>query len=210
MARWGYGLGSALLQVGAAALVGALSGLPGAVVAVLAAAAVALPYGWAVARLDAYADTGRGLALFALDHTWSLVNTIAGALFLALNLVGGHRLDPAPSRHRGRIVVREQALPGYATTVGNVIAGLTPGNEAHEDLHVRQGRLLGPLYLPLVALGYVLCAACPLWLRRHDHTVWPITGPIRYFTHGVYPHVWHEAWAYRRDRLARREGDRNH
>ncbi|MDI1462466.1 glycine zipper family protein [Catellatospora sp. KI3] len=191
---------SALVQTGAAALVGARLGLPGAVTAALAAAAVALPYAWAVRRLDAYPGTGRGLALFAVDHTWSLLNTVAGALFLALNLVAGHRLDPACSRHRGRIVLREQALPGYATTVGNVIAGLTPANAAHEDLHVRQGRLLGPLYLPLIALGYVLCTVCPLWLRRHDHTAWPITGPIRYFTHGVYPHVWHEAWAYRRDR----------
>ncbi|GHJ48728.1 hypothetical protein Cs7R123_60700 [Catellatospora sp. TT07R-123] len=199
-----------LAQVGAAVLVGALLGWPGAVAAGLAAAVVALPYGWAVARLDAYPATGRGLVLFAVDHSWSLLNTVAGALFLALNLVGGHRLDRGPSRGRGRIVVREQALPGYATTVGNVVAGLTPANEAHEDLHVQQGRLFGPLYLPLVALGYVLCTVCPLWLRRHDHASWPITGPVRYFTHGVYPHVWHEAWAYRRDRLSRQNGDPGH
>ena len=90
-------------------------------------------------------------------------------------------------------------MPGYATTLGNVIAGGTPANERHEDLHVRQARLFGPLYLPLVGLNTCCSASCRCGGCHHDHDGYPITGPGRYFTRGVYPHVWHEAWAYRRD-----------
>ncbi|MEU8004592.1 glycine zipper family protein [Catellatospora sp. NPDC049111] len=183
----------------AAVAAGSLLGAGWAVFAGVVIAVVAVPYGWAVGRVRAYPASPRGVALFAVDHSWSLVNTIAGAGFLAVNLARGHHLDPPRCCHRGRIDVHEQAIQGYATTLGNVVAGGTAANERHEDLHVRQARLLGPLYLPLVGLNYALFSVLPVWWFYHDHDGYPITGPGRYFTRGVYLHVWHEAWAYRRD-----------
>lgn len=191
---------SALAQVAVAASAGALLlGARGAVVAAVLAGCVAGPFGWAVGRVRAYPPSARGVGLFVVDHSWNLINTLAGAAFLTVNLVRGHHLDPPRCRHRARIDLREQALPGYATTLGNVVAGATPANERHEDLHIRQARLLGPLYLPLIAANYVLFSVFPVWWLIHDHDGYPITGPVRYFTRGVYLHVWHEAWAYRRD-----------
>ncbi|WP_212841987.1 glycine zipper family protein [Catellatospora sp. IY07-71] len=194
------GVGSAGIQVGAvSAAAGWLLGPVGAVAGGALAVLVAVPYGWAVVRVRAYPATPRGVGLFAVDHSWSLVNTIAGAAFLAANLARGHRLDPLACRHRGRINIFEQAVRGYATTVGNVVAGANARCERHEDVHVRQARLFGPLYLPLIAVNYVLFSVLPVWWLVHDHAGYPITGAGRYFTHGVYHHVWHEAWAYRRD-----------
>ncbi|MEV0457096.1 glycine zipper family protein [Catellatospora methionotrophica] len=195
-----------LVQVAAAAVAGSLLGAAGALVAAGVVAVAALPYGWAVGRVRAYPRSVRGAVLFAVDHSWSLVNTVAGAGFLTVSLARGHHLDPPRCRGRGRIDIHEQAVRGYATTLGNVVAGGTAANERHEDLHVRQARLLGPCYLPLVGLNYALFSVLPVWWLYHDHDGYPITGPGRYFTRGVYLHVWHEAWAYRRD-VRDRHGD---
>ncbi|MEV4415049.1 glycine zipper family protein [Catellatospora sp. NPDC049609] len=183
--------------MGAAA--GWVLGPAGALVGGAVAAVAAVPYGWAVGRVRAYQPTAHGVGLFAVDHSWSLVNTCAGAVFLTANLARGHRLDPSACRHRGRVNLREQAIRGYATTVGNVVAGATAACERHEDVHVRQARLFGPLYLPLIAANYALFTVLPVWWLYHDHAGYPITGPRRYLDRGVYLHVWHEAWAYRRD-----------
>ncbi|MFD0597654.1 hypothetical protein ACFQZ4_39645 [Catellatospora coxensis] len=96
----------------AAVAAGSLLGAGWAVVAGVAVAGVAVPYGWAVGRVRAYPASLRGVALFAVDHSWSLVNTIAGAGFLAVNLARGHHLDPPRCCHRGRIDLHEQAVRG--------------------------------------------------------------------------------------------------
>jgi hypothetical protein len=132
-----------------------------------------------------------------VDLTWSALNTWAGALYLAGHLAVGHRLDDARSRGTGSLWVVEGTFPGYATTIGIVKAGATEAVDAHEMVHVFQGRLLGPLYLPSVGLNYVLATVVPYWLPYHDRSRWPITGIATYFLNGVYPNVWNEAWAYR-------------
>jgi hypothetical protein len=173
--------------------VGALLGGP---VGALAGFVTGAVFGLALARGQVYPPTARGAALFALDHSWSLPNTVAGSIYLAAQ--GKRHLDQEATIHSGRIYVRQQFIPGYATTVGTVIAGCTPRLKAHEDLHVRQARILGPLYLPLVVLGYVLASVFPYWFFHRDRD--KVKGPVSYFSCGVYPHVWHELWAYRADR----------
>ncbi|MBB5873111.1 hypothetical protein F4553_006545 [Allocatelliglobosispora scoriae] len=192
---------SALVNAAVAALVGWLfGGYAGLMTGVVIALGFALPFAWALATAGVYPRSTRGVALFVLDHTWSLPNTAAGAAFLVGNLLAGHRLDRPRSRGSARVNVVEQAIPGYATTIGTVIAGVSPRTERHEDLHILQARLLGPLYLPLVAANYAVFALLPLWLVYHDHRGTPIRCTRDYFLLGVYPHTWHEAWAYRRDR----------
>ncbi|HCT76804.1 MAG TPA: glycine zipper family protein [Micromonosporaceae bacterium] len=147
----------------------------------------------------AYPRSRRGLALFVIDHTWSLPNTVAGSLYLLLHLAMRHSIDRDSTFHSGQIHIVERLNRHYAMTIGPVVAGATPALRRHEDVHVFQARVLGPLYLPLVGLNYVLFTIAPVWLLYHDYERWPIKGPITYFTCGVYPHVWHEAWAFRRD-----------
>lgn len=192
------GTASASINTAVAALIGWLvGGRTGLVVGAILGLGYAMPFAWALATGRVYPVSPRGAALFVVDHTWSLLNTIAGALFLLANLLAGHRLDRTRSRRSARVNIVEPALPGYATTIGNVVAGVTPSTERHEDLHILQARLLGPLYLPLVGLNYAVFTLLPVWLVYHDHQHHPITGTRGYFTRGVYPHVWNEVWAHR-------------
>jgi hypothetical protein len=163
---------------------------------VLVAALVAV-FGWAAVTAKAYPRTPRGMTSLLVDLTWSLSNTVAGAGFLALNLLRHNRIDCAFSRGRATIGLEHGMIPGFATTIGPVQAGTGMNVDGHEAVHVFQARLLGPLYLPLVVLNYVVATLLPYWLIYHDHEAAPITNPSTYFMRGVYPHCWHEEWAYR-------------
>ncbi|NES27261.1 glycine zipper family protein [Micromonospora terminaliae] len=180
-----------------AGLGAAAGGTIGLLVGAVAGLLIGAPFGWAVASAGTYAADAKGIVLFVVDHTWSLLNTLAGALYLTLHLVFGHQLDRAVSQASGRVNLVEGVSPRYATTIGTVCAGSSPGIQRHEDVHVLQARLLGPLYLPLVALNFALFTIAPVWLLWHDHSNAPINRFTRYFEIGVYPHVWNEAIAYR-------------
>ena len=193
-----FGIVSAAVQVVLGALFGLWAGgtiglLIGAVVGLLVGAV----FGWAVASAGVYAADARGILLFVVDHSWSLLNTVVGAIYLAVHLLFGHSLDPPTSQGSCRVSVVEGVSPRYATTIGTVCAGSSPGIQRHEDVHVFQARLLGPLYIPLVLANYALFTVAPVWLLYHDHTNAPINRFTRYFEIGVYPHVWNEAIAYR-------------
>ncbi|SCL35130.1 hypothetical protein GA0070616_5146 [Micromonospora nigra] len=194
----GYGFVSALVHTVAAAVLGLLVGGP---VGLLVGAGLGLVvggvFGWAVASARVYGPDSRGVFLFVVDHTWSLLNTVVGAVYLALHLVVGHSLDRAGSQRSCRVNVVEGVSPRYATTLGTVCAGSGPAIQRHEDVHILQARILGPLYIPLVVANYVLFTIAPVWLLWHDHQGAPINRFTRYFEIGVYPHVWTEAIAYR-------------
>ena len=193
-----FGIVSAAVQVVLGALFGLWAGGPiGLLIGAVAGLLVGAPFGWAVASAGVYGPDARGVWLFLVDHTWSLLNTAVGAVYLAVHLIFGHQLDRTTSQHSCRVNVVEGVSPRYATTIGTVCAGSSPGIQRHEDVHIFQGRLLGPLYIPLVLLNYVLFTIAPVWLLWHDHTNAPINAFTRYFEIGVYPHVWNEAIAYR-------------
>jgi hypothetical protein len=192
------GILSALVHAGWGALLGYLAGgrlglLVGGGIGLLLGAV----FGWAVASARVYGPDTRGFLLFVVDHTWSMLNTVAGALYLAIHLILGHSLDRPTSRHSCRVSVGEGLSSHYATTIGTVCGGSSSGIQRHEDVHILQARLLGPLYIPLVVTNYVLFALAPVWLIYHDHTNAPINKFTRYFEIGVYPHVWNEVIAYR-------------
>jgi hypothetical protein len=192
------GVLSALVHTGYGALLGYLAGGPvGLVIGAGVGLLLGAVFGWAVASAKVYGPDVRGVLLFIVDHTWSMLNTVAGALYLTVHLVFGHSLDRAASQHSCRLNVVEGVSPSYATTIGTVCAGAGSNIQRHEDVHILQARLLGPLYIPLVLANYALFAIAPIWLIYHDHTNAPINKFTRYFEIGVYPHVWNEAIAYR-------------
>jgi hypothetical protein len=178
---------------------GALSGVQhGSIVGAILCLSVGVLHGWALAVAHAYdLSSWRGLSVYVIDHTWSGVNTLAGAMFLLVALALGSRLDLAATRGSNRIGMAEGVLPGYATTIGIVQAGTGRRVDRHEAVHILQARIFGPAYLPLVVAGYVLATVLPYWLIYHDRRSQPITGFGAYFHRGVYPHTWHEEWAYR-------------
>jgi hypothetical protein len=187
--------GALMVAVGAAA--GAATRRRGArVVGGAVAALVGGPYAAAVARHAPYERSRRGGVQWLVDSSWSAPNTVAGAVFLAHQRAVGNPELPDRSRGSGSIWLERSAVPGYATTIGIVKAGSSDRVDAHEDVHVLQARLLGPLYLPLVALDYVLATLFPFWLRHRAPPAAPIRSVRDYFHRGVYREVWHERWAY--------------
>ncbi|HZN71127.1 MAG TPA: glycine zipper family protein [Micromonosporaceae bacterium] len=174
-----------------------LGGVVGALVVGGIAGGVGAVFGWAVVKAEPYEKTAASVLIFLIDHTWSLLNTMAGAIYLTANLIFGNKIDLERSRHSGAIQLENGVIPGYLTTVGTVIAGVDEPVHAHEHGHVLQARIFGPMYLLLVAISYVLATVLPYWLLYHDRTKYPINSFGNYFLQGVYPHTWNEEWCYR-------------
>ena len=118
-----------------------------------------------------------GVIAFVLDSSWALVTTSAAAGSHLMALRSGD-LDDGLSRRRNRHVYRGGFTPrrGFAVTVGNVVSGagdtsFTARRELvddHEEIHVWQARLLGPLF-PVAYLGWMVVSV-PLavvgWVRH--------------------------------------------
>src|SRR5690606_20143310 len=94
---------------------------------------------------------------YVLDVTWSLLNTFAGlAVWIpACLIVGGKLKTPDANSQRSGCFVfdKNPRGSGWDTTIGTVVAGHW---SAHEEIHVWQARLFGPLYLISYGLGLVL------------------------------------------------------
>jgi hypothetical protein len=183
---------------------GALWGAPR-----LGAAAGAV-HGWMAGRRRVYERNRRGAAAFLLDHTWALPTTIASTVMLTVSewrrRVGG--VDPgfvdSLSRRSNRFVFRRGLVlrRGFALTVGTVVTGaggadgeITERREQlvtrHEDVHVWQARLLGPLYPILYAswfIGGVLVAVAQRVTRRTNTT---LSDEIDRYAYYRNPFEWH-------------------
>lgn len=100
-------------------------------------------------------------AIRILAEAWTLPNSLIGVL---VGLLGGG----LPRRIPGRSFLGVRARHGIgplvrrrgvsATTFGSVVLFWRPGGEAepalldHEEIHVRQYRFLGPVFLPVYLL----------------------------------------------------------
>jgi hypothetical protein len=194
------GVIAAAFLVGATAFVGLLvGGVLGLVLGVVVGAPLGVVFGWAIGSAGSYDfRSPQGVLAYVVDLTWSLPNTLAGAVFLAGNLALGNHVDRTLTPGRRCVHLGKQTFPGYLTTIGPVIAGVNEHVHAHEHGHILQARIFGPLYLPAVVVNWVLFTVLPVWLLYHDHAKYPIKNVRAYFFDGVYPHNWNEAWCYRR------------
>ena len=124
---------------------------------------------------------------YLMDMTWSLLNTIA-SLFVWLPVcmvAGGNFVEPdSNSTRSGTFVYTKNPRGGDygATTVGTVIGG---GWSSHEEIHVWQARLFGPLYLAAYGVSLLLNILFRL-----------CTGKIDDITKQAYFRVCFEDWAY--------------
>ena len=141
---------------------------------------------------------------FVLDSTWALITT-AGALVVhavaALQRAPGNYLASLSARHDRHVYAGGLRLrPGFLTTVGNVISGAARTRrraviDVHEQLHVWQARMFGPLY-PLIYGVWTLAGGAVgavVWLgsvRRE-----PLIKVVD--TYAYYSNPF-ERWAYRR------------
>ncbi len=153
-----------------------------AVCGIVGAAYSALAFSWDIYEAGFFSILG-----YLLDVTWSLLNTFAGlAVWLpACAISGANFVAPDDHSRRSGTFVYDQNPRGggyQATTIGNVIAG---GWCSHEEIHVWQARLFGPLYLPAYALNLVLS----LIFR------W-ISGNFENYGEQAYRRISFEDWAY--------------
>jgi RHS repeat-associated protein len=177
-------------------------GIVGGVVGGVVGGATGAVHGWAMADAHSYDWSSiSGWASFLADNTWALPNSAIGSLFATANVIGGNPIDRANSRDSNALMFEGGWFSGYATTLGNVIVGTkgaTPDLLGHEQAHVLQARLFGPLFYPSMIAHYAINTLIPYWWLYHNQQYpnAPITSFGEYFSRGVYPHTWAEEWGY--------------
>jgi hypothetical protein len=140
-----------------------------------------LAFGNSIYRLSFFSVLG-----YVADVTWSLLNTFAGmVVWIPASLIVGGQLKPASddSQRSGCWVYDKNPRgEGWDTTIGTVVAGTW---SAHEETHVWQARLFGPIYL----LAYGLSLVFNMLFRL-------VTGKTAEVPVAAYHRVCFEDWAY--------------
>jgi len=174
-------------------------------------------HGWLAGRRRIYEwRHRRGVVAFLLDHTWALPTTIGGTVaMLAAELrrvITGvdPEFDESLSQRRNRFVFGRGFVlrRGFALTVGTVVTGAADAQgviterrrrlvDDHEDVHVWQARLLGPLYPALYASWFVVGALFALVRRAIKRSTVPLADDVDTFAYYRNPFEWH---AYTCDR----------
>jgi PE family len=145
----------------------------------------------------------RGWAAFLLDYTWGLPGTTLG---YGVQIINGFwpnsGYDPTLSQLVGsHVYTGGIGLPGFTTTMGNVTTHLGVGSGAkdvlanHEEVHVWQSRIFGPLFQTSYA-GWLVGGAfvgTGYWLLHPNQDWFSLVETAAY-----YDNPW-EVWAYVND-----------
>jgi hypothetical protein len=123
---------------------------------------------------------------FILDVSWSLLNSVAALVWMLVCLIAGSdSVDPDDnSKRSGTFVYATNPRGGGygATTIGTTIAG---GWCSHEETHVWQARIFGPLYMQV----YIVSLLFNLLFRL-------LTGNLDDISKQAYYRICFEDWAY--------------
>ena len=107
---------------------------------------------------------GLGAPAFILDETWGLAGTTNGDLLHIFNFIPGDHAVGETRTDAHRYNKGFAVKPGFAFTQGAVMSSndndLTKPLFAHENTHVWQNRLVGPLYT-LSYIGWMLLLLIP-------------------------------------------------
>ncbi len=191
----------------AVAVVGAVAaGATGWLVGVaIPAAVVGLVHGWLAGYRRIYPwRRAAGVAAFVLDHSWALLTTTGSVLSQAASWARRDSIYIATlSERQARHVFAGgyRLRKGFAITVGTTVSGLADASERrwklvtdHEDCHVWQARLFGPLYVVLY-VGWMITAAVAgtvIAVTRRR----PLAATVEAFSYYNNPFEW---WAYSRE-----------
>ena len=200
----------ALVPAGLLLAITAALGSPAYTLTVILAI-VMLAYGIIAAWAHAYdLSSGTGWLMIVVDLTWSLPNTVFGALTgLWLYAFFGNP-SRANSAGRGWISYSPRSATGFGNdvlqTLGTVNLG---GSGQHERMHLLQARVFGPAYLPLFGASYVVTflvqvlftlvlglALKATGFRRSSHLNPPARSAVQGFWGWIYYATPFEVWAY--------------
>jgi hypothetical protein len=119
-----------------------------------------------------------------LDFTWSIPNTVFGLIYTPICLIaGGGMVTSLDTQRSGTLSYTASPRgAGWRMTVGPVIGG---GWDRHEEVHVWQGRIFGPIYYPIYFLCYFF-----IFLFRL------ILGKVNDIGVEAYRRICFEDWAY--------------
>jgi hypothetical protein len=121
-------------------------------------AAIMVLYALVAVAVESYdLTTGLGWLTLIIDCTWSLPNTLFGAVIgLPLYLAFGWP-SSAASKGGNWISFVPRSSTGFGNNVLQTLGTVNLGGAGqHERMHLLQARIFGPLYLPLFALFYIL------------------------------------------------------
>jgi len=109
----------------------------------------------------------RGMVAFLADHTWAMATTTSGVIAMTMNTMLDAGYEPELSERQNRMVYRRGFVlrRGFAVTFGNVVNGAADENgelterrrklvTVHEDAHVWQARVFGPIYVVVYAAWF--------------------------------------------------------
>jgi hypothetical protein len=131
---------------------------PVPIVLIAIIAAVMVLYAIVATAVESYdLSTGMGWLTLIVDCTWSLPNTVFGAVIgLPLYLIFGSP-STAASRGGNWISFAPRSTTGFGNNVLQTLGTVNLGGAGqHERMHLLQARIFGPLYLPLFAAFYIV------------------------------------------------------
>jgi hypothetical protein len=148
----------------AAVVAGVLSAsdqLPGDTWVVVVVGIVGLVYGLEAGILTIYdLNDPVGWLSLLVDMTWSALNTVWGVVVGNLIFWFAGSPSRADSAGAGWIVFKPYSSSGFGNSVLQTHGTLNLGGAGqHEKMHLMQARTLGPLYLPLFLVSYVVTTA---------------------------------------------------
>jgi hypothetical protein len=126
--------------------------------AVMILAIVMFAYAFVATWMGAYdLSTPLGWLMLLVDLTWSLPNTVFGAVTgMWLYAIWGSP-NRANSEGRGWITYSPRSSTGFGNDVLQTLGTINIGGSGqHERMHLLQARIFGPLYLPLFGAFYVI------------------------------------------------------
>lgn len=157
-----------------------------------------------------------GVGALLVDLTWSLPNTIAG--FLLGNLIYIFFGNPSRelSRDQGWIAYKARGTSGFGVDVLQTIGTVNIGGAGnHERVHLVQARILGPLFIPIVIVNYVLTGLVQILFtitigailkaagkRTTAHLEPPGSSAVKGFFGWIYYATVMELWAYATEKHA--------
>ncbi|MCR2792317.1 hypothetical protein NQ156_04490 [Microbacterium sp. zg.Y625] len=152
----------------------------------------------------------RGWLLLVIDNSWALPSTLLGAV--VGNLVYPFFGTPSGVQSAGKewVSYRARGTSGFGADVLQTIGTVNIGGAGnHERVHLLQARILGPLYLPIVGISYVvmtllqcvwsLTIGLVLRLAGVRDTAWfraPARSAVSGFWGWIYFATPMELWAY--------------
>lgn len=180
----------------------------------LAGVLFGLLYGLMAGLLRAYdLSTHTGVLTLIVDLSWSLASTIAG--FVLGNAI--YIFFGTPSRelseNEGWISYKARGTSGFGVDVLQTIGTVNLGGAGkHEKVHLLQARILGPLFIPLVIVSYIVTGAIQIFFTitvgailkatgtRDTAYLRPPTGPDGSAVPGFFGWIYYatpiELWAY--------------